>query len=120
MLEKLTIKNKLTLIMTLVTSVTLMFGFAGITLSYYNENKSSLIEGMQKEAKLVASYSQVPVALNFHEDLKRILIPTPSGVQVPLGELAAINYTRGPQLIKSENTFFIFNCTSKCTFYVTK
>ncbi len=50
-----------------------MFGFAGITLSYYNENKSSLIDGMAQEAKLVASYSQVPVALNFHDDLERIL-----------------------------------------------
>lgn len=86
MLEKLTIKNKLTLIMTLVTSVTLMFGFAGITLSYYNENKSSLIEGMQKEAKLVASYSQVPVALNFHEDLKRIL----DDVLIPSSHTSAI------------------------------
>ncbi len=39
------------------------------------------------------------------EDLKKVLIPTPSGPQVPLGELAEINYTRGPQLIRSENTF---------------
>ncbi len=41
------------------------------------------------------------------EDLKKILIPTPSGVQIPLGELATIKYTRGPQLIKSENTFLV-------------
>lgn len=38
------------------------------------------------------------------EDLKGILIPTPAGAQVPLGELAEITYRRGPQLIKSENT----------------
>ena len=73
MFKQLSIKNKLTLIMTLVTSVTLMLGFAGITLSYYNENRNSLIDGMEQEAKLVASYSQVPVALNFHDDLERIL-----------------------------------------------
>jgi len=39
------------------------------------------------------------------DDLKKILIPTPAGVQVELGELASINYVRGPQVIKSENTF---------------
>ena len=39
------------------------------------------------------------------DDLKRILIPTPSGEQVPLSELASINYLRGPQMIKSEDTF---------------
>jgi Cu(I)/Ag(I) efflux system membrane protein CusA/SilA len=39
------------------------------------------------------------------DDLKKILIPTPAGVQVELGELAAIEYVRGPQVIKSEDTF---------------
>ena len=38
-------------------------------------------------------------------DLEKILIPTPAGVQVPLGELADIEYMRGPQMIKSEDTF---------------
>ena len=41
------------------------------------------------------------------DELKNILIPTPSGVQVPLGELVTIKYVRGPQLIKSENTFLV-------------
>ncbi len=41
------------------------------------------------------------------ESLKSILIPTASGAQIPLGELADITYTRGPQLIKSENTFLV-------------
>ncbi|GJM30003.1 MAG: cation transporter [Cyclobacteriaceae bacterium] len=41
------------------------------------------------------------------DDLTRILIPTPSGVQVPLGELADLQYERGPQNIKSENTFLV-------------
>ncbi len=39
------------------------------------------------------------------DDLKRILIPTPSGEQVPLSELASVDYVRGPQMIKSEDTF---------------
>ena len=41
------------------------------------------------------------------DDLNNLLIPTPSGVQVPLGSLAQIRYARGPQNIKSENTFLV-------------
>jgi len=38
-------------------------------------------------------------------DIGDILIPTPSGAQIPLIELAEITYRRGPQIIKSEDTF---------------
>jgi len=38
-------------------------------------------------------------------EVGNILIPTPSGEQVPLIELAEITYRRGPQIIKSEDTF---------------
>lgn len=40
-------------------------------------------------------------------DLRRILIPAMNGVQIPLGEIAEINYTRGAQMIRSENTFLV-------------
>lgn len=39
------------------------------------------------------------------ETLGDILVPTPMGAQVPLRELAEIVYRRGPQMIRSENTF---------------
>lgn len=39
------------------------------------------------------------------EDIKRILIPAMNGVQIPLSEIADIDYTRGAQMIRSENTF---------------
>ena len=39
------------------------------------------------------------------EDIKRILIPAINGVQIPLSEIADIDYTRGAQMIRSENTF---------------
>ncbi|MBD3316214.1 MAG: AcrB/AcrD/AcrF family protein, partial [Chitinivibrionales bacterium] len=39
------------------------------------------------------------------EDLERILVSIPSGARVPLGQLARIVYRRGPQVIKSEDTF---------------
>ncbi len=41
------------------------------------------------------------------EDLKKILIPAMNGVQIPLGEIADIDYTRGAQMIRSENTFLV-------------
>jgi Cu(I)/Ag(I) efflux system membrane protein CusA/SilA len=41
------------------------------------------------------------------DDLKHILIPAMNGVQVPLGEIADIDYTRGAQMIRSENTFLV-------------
>jgi Cu(I)/Ag(I) efflux system membrane protein CusA/SilA len=41
------------------------------------------------------------------EDLKRILVPAMNRVQVPLGEIAEINYTKGAQMIRSENTFLV-------------
>ncbi|MCD6288756.1 MAG: efflux RND transporter permease subunit, partial [Candidatus Hydrogenedentes bacterium] len=41
------------------------------------------------------------------ESLGRILVPAPDGTQVPLIQLATINYVRGPQVIKSEDTFLV-------------
>jgi len=39
------------------------------------------------------------------EALGRVLVPAPDGKQIPLEQLAAIEYVRGPQMIKSEDTF---------------
>jgi Cu(I)/Ag(I) efflux system membrane protein CusA/SilA len=41
------------------------------------------------------------------ESLDRILVPAPDGAQIPIIQLSKINYTRGPQVIKSEDTFLI-------------
>lgn len=41
------------------------------------------------------------------EQIKNILIPTPTGVQIPLGDLVKVEYVRGPQMIKSEDTFLV-------------
>ncbi|MBX2943012.1 MAG: efflux RND transporter permease subunit [Cyclobacteriaceae bacterium] len=41
------------------------------------------------------------------EMIKKILIPTPTGAQVPLGDLVKLEYLRGPQMIKSEDTFLV-------------
>lgn len=39
------------------------------------------------------------------EKIKQILISNKQGVQIPLGQLASIEFVRGPQVIKSEETF---------------
>lgn len=37
--------------------------------------------------------------------IRRIFVPTPGGEQIPLEQLAQIHYVKGPQVIKSEDTF---------------
>ncbi len=39
------------------------------------------------------------------EAIGRVLVSAPGGEQIPLEQLAAIRYVRGPQLIKAEDTF---------------
>ncbi|MDG2255583.1 MAG: efflux RND transporter permease subunit [Opitutaceae bacterium] len=41
------------------------------------------------------------------EEIENILVSAPDGTQIPLKELASIKYLRGPQVIKSENTFLV-------------
>ncbi len=41
------------------------------------------------------------------EDLGKILIPAKDGSHIPLAQVATINYVRGPQVIKSEDTFLV-------------
>ena len=41
------------------------------------------------------------------ESIEGVLVASPQGTQIPLRELATINYVRGPQMIKSEDTFLV-------------
>ena len=41
------------------------------------------------------------------ESLGRILVPAPDGKQIPLTQLSVTRYVRGPQVIKSEDTFLV-------------
>lgn len=41
------------------------------------------------------------------ESLKKILMQTPTGAQIPIDQLVNIEYLRGPQAIKSEETFLV-------------
>lgn len=85
----------------------------GISVKNLQDVISSAIGGMQLTTT-VEGRERFPVRLRYAreyrdnpEDLKKILIPTPTGTQIPLGELVTIHYTRGPQMIKSENTFLV-------------
>ncbi|HYQ58973.1 MAG TPA: efflux RND transporter permease subunit, partial [Draconibacterium sp.] len=85
----------------------------GITIKSLQSNISSAIGGMQLSTT-VEGRERFPVRLRYArefrdnpEDLKKILIPTMSGAQIPLGELVTFHYVRGPQLIKSEDTFLV-------------
>lgn len=112
MFRQLSIKNKLTLMITLVTSTALILGFTGITLTYYNEARNKLIEDIEQEAKLVASYSQVPVALNFHDDLKRIL----NEVLITSAHTSAICDREPAQIIQDDKGGGLLTDTSDCQF----
>ncbi|TFH34036.1 MAG: efflux RND transporter permease subunit, partial [Bacteroidia bacterium] len=85
----------------------------GLTVNSLQEIISSAIGGM-KLTTTVEGRERFPVRLRYAreardnpEDIKKILVPTPSGAQIPLGDLVSINYTKGPQMIKSENTFLV-------------
>jgi len=85
----------------------------GLSINDIQSVLSSAVGGMQLTTT-VEGRERFPVRLRYArefrdnpEDLKKILIPTPSGAQIPLGELVDFEYTRGPQLIKSENTFLV-------------
>lgn len=85
----------------------------GLSVKNLQDIISSAIGGMQLSTT-VEGRERFPIRLRYArdfrdnpEDLKKILIPTPTGIQIPLGELMNIKYTRGPQMIKSENTFLV-------------
>ncbi len=85
----------------------------GLTIQSLQNTLGSAVGGM-KLTTTVEGRERFPVRMRYARelrdnpgDLKKILIPTPSGAQIPLGELVTLNYVRGPQLIKSENTFLV-------------
>ena len=41
------------------------------------------------------------------ETMKKILVPAKDGSQIPLAQVAEIRYVRGPQVVKSEDTFLV-------------
>jgi copper/silver efflux system protein len=85
----------------------------GMSVSDVQEILQAAIGGMSLSTS-VEGRERFPIRVRYArelrdnpEDLKKILIPSMNGVQIPLGEIADIDYTRGEQMIRSEDTFLV-------------
>lgn len=65
---------------------------------------SSTVEGRERY-NIRARYARE--SRNNPQDIKKILIPAPTGQQIPLGELASVEYRPGPGMIRGENSFLV-------------
>ncbi len=65
---------------------------------------TTTIEGRERYAVRVRYPRELR---NSIESLAKILVPGPGIQQIPITQLAQIRYTRGPQVIKSEDTFLV-------------
>ncbi len=65
---------------------------------------TTTVEGRERYAVRIRYMRELR---NQIETLEKILIPASDGSQIPLIQLAEIRYVRGPQAIKSENTFLV-------------
>ncbi|MCK4293044.1 MAG: efflux RND transporter permease subunit [Planctomycetes bacterium] len=70
--------------------------------------------GGRRVTTTVEGRERYPVRISYMRELRdsietlgKILVPAPGGPQIPLIQLAEIRYIRGPQAIKSEDTFLI-------------
>ncbi|MBN2163336.1 MAG: efflux RND transporter permease subunit [Pontiellaceae bacterium] len=70
--------------------------------------------GGRKATTTVEGRERFPVRVRYSRELRdniealdRILVPGIEGQQIPMSQLAEIKYVRGPQMIKSEDTFLI-------------
>ncbi len=82
----------------------------GLTIGDVQDVIQSAIGGMNI-TQTVEGLERYPVNLRYPREfrdnpakLKRVLIPTPTGAQIPLGQVAELNLRRGPPSIKSENS----------------
>ncbi|MFW6152707.1 MAG: efflux RND transporter permease subunit, partial [Verrucomicrobiota bacterium] len=70
--------------------------------------------GGRKVTTTVEGRERFPVRVRYQRELRdsvesmeKILVPGKNGQQIPITELADIRYQRGPQVIKSEDTFLV-------------
>jgi Cu(I)/Ag(I) efflux system membrane protein CusA/SilA len=85
----------------------------GLSVEQLQQSIETAIGGM-KITTTLEGRERFPVRVRYPRELrddpekiKNILVPTPTGAQVPLGDLVTVEYLRGPQMIKSENTFLV-------------
>ncbi|MDI3521689.1 MAG: copper/silver efflux system protein, partial [Anaerophaga sp.] len=83
----------------------------GLTIDDVQQTIETAIGGM-KITNTVEGRERFPVRVRYPRELRedpeslgKILMATPTGAQVPLSQILDIEYVRGPQMIKSEDTF---------------
>jgi Cu(I)/Ag(I) efflux system membrane protein CusA/SilA len=81
----------------------------GLTIEDVQRTVSSGIGG-ENIAENVEGRERYPINVRYQRDfrsdiesLKRVLVSTPGGAQVPIGELASISFSRGPAMIRDED-----------------
>lgn len=85
----------------------------GVPVVDLQEVLSAAVGGMAL-SRTVEGRERFPIRLRYARELRdspealsMLLIPTATGAQVPLRELADIEYSRGAQMIQSEDTFLV-------------
>lgn len=85
----------------------------GVKVGDLQEILSAAVGGMSLSTT-VEGRERFPVRLRYArelrdnpEELGKLIVPTSSGAQIQLSELADITYTKGAQMIRSENTFLL-------------
>ncbi|MEA4976879.1 MAG: efflux RND transporter permease subunit [Paludibacter sp.] len=85
----------------------------GLNVEEVQQTIETAIGGM-KISSTVEGRERFPIRVRYPRELRddpeslgNILIPTPTGAQIPIKQVVDIEYVRGPQAIKSENTFLV-------------
>ena len=85
----------------------------GITVADLQDVISASVGGMPLTTT-VEGRERFPVRLRYPRELRdnpdelaKLIVPTATGAQIPLKEVADIEYTKGAQMIQSENTFLL-------------
>ncbi|PVX51939.1 Cu(I)/Ag(I) efflux system membrane protein CusA/SilA [Balneicella halophila] len=85
----------------------------GLNVEDVQQTIETAIGGM-KISSTVEGRERFPIRVRYPRELRdspdvlsTILVPTPTGAQIPLEQIVAIEYVRGPQAVKSENTFLV-------------
>ncbi|MHC5082585.1 MAG: efflux RND transporter permease subunit [Planctomycetota bacterium] len=85
----------------------------GVTMRAFQDVVEIALGG-RKVTKTVEGRERFPVRVRYQRELRdqietieKVLISAAGGTQIPLIEVAEIRYVRGPQVIKSEDTFLV-------------
>ena len=88
-------------------------GRYGLTVSQVQQVIEVAIGG-KTLTRTVEGRERYPVRVRYQRELRdqietlgRVLVAAPNGSQVPIEQVATIKYVRGPQVIKSEDTFLV-------------